>query len=221
MPANIPNARLSLVTAPSVEVVTLDTAKAFLKVDFTADDALISDMIVAARQHVEGVFSTSLVYSTWKLTLDYFPTPSLFTGILPIAIAGAGVPFNTVVNLASGSIGFPLAPLVAVTSIRYRSSTGAWATIDPSSSAGLVEVSTGSPGFLSPAYGTVFPMTLPVPGAVEIEFQVGYSADASLVPKSAAQAIRALLAHYYYHRTDGAAIPDAIYNLAFDLRWTF
>ena len=43
-----------LLAGPAIEPVTLAEAKAFLRVDDTAEDGLITTLIAAARLHVEG-----------------------------------------------------------------------------------------------------------------------------------------------------------------------
>lgn len=60
----------SLVTAPTVEPLTLSEAKLFLRVDQTTEDALITAMIVAARQWVENFTWRPLCSQTWKLNLN-------------------------------------------------------------------------------------------------------------------------------------------------------
>lgn len=60
----------TLVTAPSVEPLTLAEAKLFLRVDTTTEDALITSLIVAARRWVENHTWTMLCTQTWKLSID-------------------------------------------------------------------------------------------------------------------------------------------------------
>lgn len=74
---------LTLKVAPSVEPVTLAEAKLHCKVDTTDDDALITALIVAARQQAEHRTGRALVTQQWELTLDRFverialPRPAL------------------------------------------------------------------------------------------------------------------------------------------------
>lgn len=64
---------LQVVTAPTVEPVTLAEAKLHCKVDLTDDNDLITSLIVAAREYCEVQTQRSFVNTTWDLTLDYFP----------------------------------------------------------------------------------------------------------------------------------------------------
>src|SRR5687767_2465071 len=64
---------LSLITPPEQEPITFDEAKAHCRVDVDDDDALISGLIVAARQHVENVTGRQLIAAEWALKLDCWP----------------------------------------------------------------------------------------------------------------------------------------------------
>lgn len=64
---------LTLVTAPTVEPLTIAEAKAHLRVTSTDEDALITALIVAAREHAERFTRRALITQTWDLTLDSFP----------------------------------------------------------------------------------------------------------------------------------------------------
>jgi uncharacterized phiE125 gp8 family phage protein len=63
-----------VITAPTEEPVTLAEAKVHCKAtDFTDDDALISSLIIAARQQAEHRTGRSLCTQTLELVLDEFP----------------------------------------------------------------------------------------------------------------------------------------------------
>src|SRR5262245_5800563 len=64
---------LQQTAAPTVEPVSLSSAKSHLRVDFSDDDALIWDKLRAARDYVERLTNLCLCQQTWKLYLDYFP----------------------------------------------------------------------------------------------------------------------------------------------------
>ena len=63
---------LNLVTAPSVEPVSLSQAKAHMRVEHTADDALIETLIETARREAEGYLRCALISQQWDLRLDAF-----------------------------------------------------------------------------------------------------------------------------------------------------
>ena len=60
-------------TTNPTEPVTLAEAKLHLRVDDTAEDALIQGLISAARETCEDRTETTVPVTGWKLTLDAFP----------------------------------------------------------------------------------------------------------------------------------------------------
>lgn len=90
---------LSLVTPPQAEPVTLAEAKLHLKIDTTDEDALIQNLITAARARAEWHSGRAFVTQDWVLRLDRWPK----TGIVEI----------------------PLPPLQAVTEVAVITADGA------------------------------------------------------------------------------------------------
>jgi uncharacterized phiE125 gp8 family phage protein len=62
-----------LLTAPLVEPLSLDEAKAYLRVEHNDDDALITALIAGARIHVEAQTRRALVTQSWRLVFDGWP----------------------------------------------------------------------------------------------------------------------------------------------------
>ena len=89
-----------LLAGPAEEPVSLVQAKAFLKVDDSAEDGLITTLIGAARLHLEGVTGRALLAQSWRVVLDAWPdnrmvklpvTPFIgVTGITAYDSDGAG-----------------------------------------------------------------------------------------------------------------------------------
>lgn len=85
---------------PVAEPVTLAEAKAHLRVVHDDEDALIADLIRAARQHVEADAGLALLDQGWRLTLDDWPCDDeariavhpvrAVTGVTVFAADGAG-----------------------------------------------------------------------------------------------------------------------------------
>lgn len=65
--------RLKLITAPTIEPITLEEAKNHLKVDSGDDNALITNLIKAAREVGETITHRAFITQTWKLILDQAP----------------------------------------------------------------------------------------------------------------------------------------------------
>ena len=61
---------LKLMTPPVHEPVTLEEAKAWLKIETADEDATITRLIATARQMVEHYTRRALLAQTWRLMLD-------------------------------------------------------------------------------------------------------------------------------------------------------
>jgi uncharacterized phiE125 gp8 family phage protein len=94
-----------LITAPTLEPITLAEAKAHLRVVSADEDALISSLVLAARERAEIYTERALLQQTWEVSLDVFPT---------------------------GDIRLPLLPLLSVVSVKYYDTDGVEQTLDVS-----------------------------------------------------------------------------------------
>jgi gp6-like head-tail connector protein len=66
-------AALQIEVPPAAEAITLTDAKNYCRVEITDDDALITDLIVAAREAIEAFTGRSLVNKGYRQSLDSFP----------------------------------------------------------------------------------------------------------------------------------------------------
>jgi hypothetical protein len=213
-----PDCQLTRMVDAASEPVAVADMRNFLRLppSVVEDDALIADLITAARMECEKINDRSFCTTTWKLTLDSLPFGGGGLGSFALPWAGAGRRGGYGrVDRDDGSVRLPMPPLIALTSIVYLDQGGVSRTLDPAS----VVVSAGTPGRIAPAYGTFFPFSQPRISAVAITYTAGYGPDASYVPRSIVQAIRLLVSHYYEHRTSNAEVPDAVTNLLDSTRW--
>lgn len=205
---------VQLVTGPVAEPVTLATAKAHLRVDFAEDDALITNLISAARDVVEGMLNRVVFDQTFLLTLDQFPcAPSITT--YPAGAHGA-------LTMASAffswySIKTPRSRLKSVTSITYSDTDGSTKTLDPT----LYNVdNNGEPGRIVPVNGQSWPYPDSyVPGSVKVTFVAGSFGDGTDItkcPPAIAQAILLLIGHWYANREAASEKPLTNLPLAVD-----
>lgn len=74
--------KVTLITPPASEPVTLLEAKLHLRVDTDMEDGLISALIITAREQVEHVTGQRLVTQTWTLEADRACEGSLY-GLTP------------------------------------------------------------------------------------------------------------------------------------------
>lgn len=66
---------IKLATAPASEPLDLTEVKNFLKVDSTADDSLLTNLIIVVRDSAEKYMGCSLITQSWKLSYDkYIPS---------------------------------------------------------------------------------------------------------------------------------------------------
>lgn len=168
-------ASLSLITAPAVEPITFDEAKAHCRVDVDDDDALISSLIVAARQHVENVTGRQLITATWALTLDCWPC----------------------------WIDVPRAPLLSTpaVAITYLDTAGATQTLATDQyRVHAPSGPTAARGTIERAYGVSWPSLYGVSNSVTVTFSAGYGASPDTVPQAIRQAMLLLIGHWYINR---------------------
>jgi uncharacterized phiE125 gp8 family phage protein len=171
---------LRLVTAPTVEPVSLEEAKLHLRVDHAAEDPLLELLIQAARQRVESFTLRALCTQTWKLNLQAFP--------------------RDVIEL-------PLPPLQSVTHIKYVDPSGVLTTW--SADEYFVEVPGGpmaERGRVFPRFDCSYPAAREQPDAVEVQFVCGY-ADPEAVPAPLRVALLLRLGYLYANRESGVSGP--------------
>lgn len=189
---------LVLITPPAEEPISVGEAKAHCRVSITDDDALLSALVIAARQHVESYTRRALITQTWEGTLDQFPDSG------QAAYRGLG----TTVGRES-EIALPLPPLVSVTSVKYlETAAGALTTL--ATTEYLVDTAS-QPGRLTPAYGKYWPCTYPVMNAVTIRYVAGYGA-AGAVPQAVKQAMLLLIGSWYDAREQWSVVERSITN---------
>jgi uncharacterized phiE125 gp8 family phage protein len=172
--------RFSLVTGPVEEPIDLQEAKDHLRVDITADDALIGRQITAVRQVVEKMYDIALVNQTWDMYLNAFP---------------------------GGHIEIPIWPLSSVTSVKYTDIDSVESTY---SSANYIVDTVSRPGQIVLKTSASWPgdSLIEVNGVV-VRFIAGYGATAATVPYPVKQAILLLLGDLYENREETLIVERA------------
>jgi uncharacterized phiE125 gp8 family phage protein len=183
---------LEVSTAPTIEPVTLIEVKDFLRVTGTDDDALISELIVAARRAGEDFTRRTFITTTYKLSLDDWPSGSTVDDGLR-----EGTRIGADLRSEARWLGLPKPPLQTVTSVTTFDD-GDVATVWPASS--YFVDATSEPGRIVPRSGQTFPTATRVANGIEIVFKAGYGNNAQDVRREIRQGILMLIAHYYEQR---------------------
>ena len=183
---------LASISPPATEPITLAEAKAHLRVDLTDDDALITALIVAARQYAESETGRSLITQSWRLVLDGFPGscgPAGTAGPIPSLLPGNAILLDQ-------------APVQSITSIQYLDTGGAWQTLPETEWVAELQ---SAPARITPAFGKTWPAALPQIGSVKVEFVAGYGEDAA-VPQGIKIWMLLRLAALYENREEVSAM---------------
>jgi uncharacterized phiE125 gp8 family phage protein len=188
------------VVPPAIEPLLLADAKQHLRVDSTADDTYILELIRAVRFHLERQYEISLITQTLALNLDFFPWWWLYRGS-PNSISWW---YDSMYYFQ-----IPLrGPVQSVSSVAYLDTTNTPQTL---SSSLYVLDNTEIPGRLVPAYNQIWPATaMGVVNAVTVTFVAGFGVADTNVPSDIKAAMKLLLGHLYENReqivTDSRAV---------------
>lgn len=185
---------LSLTSGPAVEPVSVSEAKAHLRIDGSAEDILISSLIVTSRLHIEAALGLALIDQEWRLTLDKWPEKRWSK---------------------NKAVRFPLRPIRSVEEVAVRDASGTRVVLPVEDY--LLDQDAVAPR-LVPRDGTWPSPGVPA-GGIEILFKAGMGEAAEDVPQPIRHAVLLLVAHWYEHRdpmeigSAGAAIPAAVSDL--------
>ena len=169
-----------VITAPTVEPVSVTELKAHLRLDFDDEDTLLEPYLQVAREYVEGRTRRTLHQTTLEYFLDRFPCGPLY---LPQA-----------------------SPLISVTGAWYKNSGGTeteWTgfVTDTSNEVGSIRPAYGS---TYPSY-TPYPVN-----SVRIRYIAGIAnASPQTYPRETIRHAIKLLAGGLYEHRESETIPDA------------
>lgn len=172
--------------------MSLDEAKQWvnLDADITQDDALLSGLISAAREHIESVTTLVLVDSIFEMRINEYP--------------------------CDGEIRLPVQPLIGVIDVQHIGNDGEYVVL---STEDWIAVADEPPRIVQNWNGTFWPAIAARPGGVIVTFRAGYESagspqDATKIPNAVKTALKMLVAHWYEHReatsTDHRNTPTEI-----------
>jgi len=173
----------TIVTAPTIEPVTLNQAKAHLRVTGNDDNDYIESLIQMAREVTEDLTGRAIITQTWKAFYSDWPSDDFFK--------------------------LPLPKLQSVTHVKYKGTTGTQTTW---ASAEYIVDTDREPGRVSLDYNESWPSATLYPNLpIEIQFICGYGATAEDVPAALKQAMLLLINHFYQARSPiqyGGTVAD-------------
>lgn len=137
-----------LITAPTVEPVTLAHVKERIRIDGDEYDAMLPIPMAGARQLAEQITGRSLAPQTWERVLDAFPC---------------------------GEIELYNPPVTGIVSIKYIDPAGVEQTL---ANTAYVLDADSEPAWVLPAWGMTWPATRDSANAVRVRYTAGYAEDA-------------------------------------------
>lgn len=172
---------LQLVTPPEVEPVTLDEAKAHLRLETVADDAYVTALIRAARERVELYLRRALITQAFEFTIDGFPANPAFA-------------------YSTSFIDLPRPPLQSVESITYIDTAGATQIMPPDTYE--ADISSDEIGRVALSWNSFWPVTRSSINSVVIRFVAGYGDAPEDIPQVVRQGILIEVSNLYENRED-------------------
>ena len=160
-----------LVTGPAVEPISLDEAKAHLRVDQADEDLLISSLITAARLHLEVETRQAFITQTWSIVLDRWPE--------------------------ARQLVLPIRPVQTVNSVTVLDDDDIATVADPALY--LVDVQSTPPRLVLRSAQS-WPLAGRAAGGIDINLTAGFGDTPGDVPQSLRQAILLSVAHWYERR---------------------
>lgn len=172
---------LNQTAAPAETPITLAEAKAHCRVDGPDDDALISSLIDAVTQHLDGrrgYLGRCLVMQSWEYRLACFPD--------------------------CGIIELPLPPLQSIASVKYIDDAGNEQTLVENTDY-IVDNATYY-GQVRRAFDAIWPVPRLEDYAVRVIFSAGFG-DAAAVPQPIKSAMLMIIEQLYDKRGDNDDAP--------------
>lgn len=161
-----------LITAPTVEPVTIAEAGLHCRIDCDLENALLSSLIAAARQHIEAYTGRALVTQTWELRAQYFPD----------------------------AFELPRAPVQSITSVSYVDIAGVTQTLPGDQYTLIADIGPhAQPGRMVPAYLATWPACRGYEDDVRVRYVAGYG-NGQAVPQPIRAAMLLLIGHLYENR---------------------
>ena len=186
--------RLKLTLEPQAEPLTLDEAKAHLRLDTTDDDDLIRALIRTARTMCEAFTGRALIHQGYSLFLDHWPQGDIGMSWSIVCDGNEITKFPMEVEL-------PKPPLTTVTKINIFDANDVASIFSPAS---YYTDTASIPGRITLRDGAPIPTPGRTRNGIEIQYTAGYGVSSSSLPAPLVHGIKLLLAALYENRGDTA-----------------
>ena len=186
-----------LTTAPATEPITLAEVKAHGRIDTSADDLYITELIIAVRQMFETETHRAFMNQSWTLWYDAPPIRCGITGQWWDGVR-EGARVETVIN----HLDLRPTQLSSITQVNSYGTDNV-ATVFASTNYFLDKVS--NPARLVLNQGSTWPTSLRPANALSVEVVSGYGANPSDVPAEIRHILKAAVLNWYSSRGDCAS----------------
>ena len=181
------------ITPPAIEPVSLADMYNQSRIIDHFDDSLLQVYIPAARAYAENYCRRSFITQQWRLVLDSFPGRQM----------GGYASYGETYSMPDNAVLLERGDVQSVDSITYIAMDGSTQTANPPDY--IAEIS-GNPARVAPAFGKIWPISLPQIGAVKVNFTAGYGVTAASVPEGIRHWIQMRVATMYENREEVAIL---------------
>lgn len=181
---------LRLVTPPIETPITLIEAKTHCRIDIDTEDTLVSSLITAATEYLQGFTGKQLCNATYEVTFPCFPDVfNAYNLYSDLQFLGRSDRQNTEIHL-------PHTPLSSLVSVAYVDVDGVTQSVNL---ADIETVKDDSRTSLYSAYNKSWPTTRYQHNAVTITYIAGYG-SADNVPTLLKHALKLIVGHWFENR---------------------
>lgn len=188
--------KISVISPPGSLPVSVSDMRLYLKIDDSADDAVIDSLIQAATDAVEKYTGLALITRGCRAYLDAWPTDGTQKW-------WDGLREGADIRSAKTDVALPCPPLQSVQSVTQFMDDDTFSEYDAGnyyadalSFPGRIVIKNGAP-----------PQGTRAANAIAVDFTAGYGDEADDVPAPIRQAIRLIAAYLYDNRAGGLGHP--------------
>lgn len=162
---------ITVLAPPAAEPLTLSEAKAYLRIGYAGEDALVAELLASARARIEAELNLALIQRSLRVTYDMWPKQLL----------------------SSGAMRLPVRPAASLSAVRVFDRDGEAETVTS-----RFALTSGRQARL--ALTGAMPWPGRTHAGVEIDYVAGFGADAGDVADDLRLAVQRLLQHAYRSR---------------------